>query len=82
MIFRSAAVAARNLASPLQPHSPPKLGLAQSSAAAAGVAMAASEVAATIKARKVVIFSKTYCPYCDAAKAAFVCGSHVNVFFS
>jgi glutaredoxin 3 len=33
--------------------------------------MAASEVAATIKAQKVVIFSKTYCPYCDAAKAAF-----------
>ena len=80
-IFRSAAVAARNLASPLRPPSAAKAGLAQSSAADSGVTMAASDVAATIKAQKVVIFSTTYCPYCDAAKAAFECGTRVNVFF-
>ena len=33
--------------------------------------MAAAEVSALIKAHKVVVFSKSYCPYCTKAKAAF-----------
>jgi glutaredoxin 3 len=33
--------------------------------------MAAATVAAAIAGHKVLIFSKTYCPYCVNAKAAF-----------
>jgi len=33
--------------------------------------MAAAEVSALIKAHKVIVFSKSYCPYCNNAKAAF-----------
>ena len=33
--------------------------------------MAAAEIASLLKAHRAVMFSKTYCPYCDAAKSAF-----------
>lgn len=41
------------------------------SAPSSAETMAAAEVAALIKANRALIFSKSYCPYCDAAKAAF-----------
>ena len=34
-------------------------------------AAASALVAATIAEHRVVVFSKTFCPYCDKAKAAF-----------
>ena len=46
----------------------PRTGASASGPAAA---MAAEEVAAAIKQHKALIFSKSYCPYCDKAKAAF-----------
>lgn len=33
--------------------------------------MAAAEIAATNAKHSVVVWSKTYCPYCDKAKASF-----------
>jgi glutaredoxin 3 len=35
------------------------------------MASVSQEIAATLSAHKVVVYSKTYCPYCDKAKAAF-----------
>ena len=45
----------------------PRTGASASGPAAA---MAAEEVAAAIKQHKALIFSKSYCPYCDKAKDA------------